>query len=188
MPVRRPGGEDTPHPLAVPPQKVRELLDPYSERTMIIESGQVLVIPEKVLLNVRQRMERIDLDPTTSWTMNDVMSTEEMAVLFVQLHHGPMVVTSTAEHARQILGRWPHHLVAHPIPPTACIEEFLTDLTSLSRASQNRARLVINRALQSPTEVLSHPELQHLDPHELMETWVSLIFWFAIKSGFLNEH
>ena len=184
----RQSGEGDPDPIAaVPPRIVRELLDPYDERTMIIEGGRVLVVPEKVLAKVQHKMERIDLDPDTAWAMLDVMSNDEMAVLFAQLDHGPTVVISTAEYARQIFGRWPRDLVQRPIPPSARIHEFLTGLTNIDVPSQDRARRIINRAVRSSDEVRAHPELCDLDPYELMDTWMALVLWFAIKSVLISE-
>jgi hypothetical protein len=96
--------------------EVRELLDPYQERAM--------VNPGQVLGNIRHRMERIDLDPNTSWAAEDVMPLDEMGVMFTQLRQGRLFVAETAWYARQVLSRWPSDLVEHPIDDGADLSMF----------------------------------------------------------------
>jgi hypothetical protein len=165
---------------------VRQFRDLYDERATIIEGDRVVMDPGKVLENIRARMERIDLDPGTPWPLDQVMSWEEMAVLFDQLRMGPLVVAETAECARQILSRWPADAVQHPIPPQARIEEFLPG-TEMEVASQDLGRRVINRALAGPAEVETYSELDEASAQDLMGAWLAVLFWYAIKSGLLHD-
>lgn len=167
-------------------QEVREALDPYSERALIIEGDRAAVIPGRILENIRSRMERVDLDPNTSWTPEEIMSQEETAAMFVELSMGEVVVTETAWYAREILSRWPAAMVEHQIPPEARIEMFL-DGPTIDPEVDDIARRVINRALASPTHVEEHPELTDLDSELLVGVWLAVVFWFGIKSGLLHQ-
>lgn len=153
---------------------------------MVVEDSRVMMNPGQVLDNIRHRMERIDLDPDTAWAPQDVMSLDEMAVLFDRLRQGRLIVSETAWYARQILIRWPAEFVEHPIPPEARVEGFFPG-TDLDLHDQDLGRQVINRALASPQEVDTHPELNGLTPQQLMGVWVAVLFWFGAKSGALNQ-
>jgi len=162
------------------------MLDPYSERTLIIEDDRALIQPGRVLENIHHRMERVDLDPTTPWAPEDLMSQEERVAMFVQLGMGEMLVTETAWYARQVLKRWPAQFVEHPIAPEARIEMFLKNIT-IDPADGDVARKVLNRALSSTEHVETHPELADLDAEQLMAVWRAVVFWFGIKSGSLHQ-
>jgi cell filamentation protein len=175
-----------PDPEPSLPELIRQFWDPYDERATLIEGDRVLMDPSKVLENTRARMERIDLAPGTPWSLEQMMSWEEMAILFAQLRMGPLIVTQTAEYARQILSRWPSAAVRHPIPPQARIEDFLPGI-EMEAASQDLGRRVINRALASPDEIETHPELREAGAQELMGAWLAVLFWYTIKSGTLHD-
>jgi hypothetical protein len=166
---------------------VDELLDPDRERSMVLDGDRGVVLPGQVLQNLRERMERMDRDPDTTWSPEELMPYEEVAVMFAQLSLGDLVVAQTAWYARQVLTRWPLELVEHPIAPEARLSMFLIDPVTLSEHHQDLGRRVLNRALASPTEVESHPELQDLDTKDLMNVWLAVVFWFGIKSGSLNQ-
>lgn len=167
-------------------REVGEMLDPYTERTHVVEGDRAMVNPGQILENIRARMGRIDIDPDTEWSPENVMSLEEGQVLFQQLRMGRMVVTETAWYARQILARWPAENVEHPMPPEARIESFL-DGPTVDAADGDIARKVINRALASHEHIETHPELGGLDPVKLLSVWIGVVSWFGIKSGYLNK-
>jgi len=167
--------------------EVDEMLDPYGERSLIIEGDQALVQPGRILENIQRRMERIDLAPDVEWAPEDLMSEEEAVAIFVHLDMGEMVVAETAWYARQIIARWPAELVEHPIVPKARIEMFLPG-PRIDSADGDLARRVLNRALASAEHVETHPELVDLDARRLLAVWLALVLWFGIKSGLLHQH
>ena len=164
-----------------------ELLDPYNERTTSVRDGRVVSAPGQILENLAQRMERIDLDPETPWAVEDLVSEDELSVMFVQLPMGEMFVTETAWFARRILARWPAELVEHPIAEEARIGMFVDGVT-VAEDDDVMARRILNRALVSRERVEAHPELDgDLHHHKLVAIWMALVFWFGIKSGSLNQ-
>jgi hypothetical protein len=46
-------------------REATEMLDPYADRAVVVEGDWVLVNPGQLLENIRDRMERVDLDPDT---------------------------------------------------------------------------------------------------------------------------
>lgn len=167
-------------------REVGEMLDPYGERSLILEDDKAIIQPGRILQNIHTRMERVDLDPNVGWSPKDLMSREEGLVMFLQLGMGEMVVTAAAWYARQILARWPAEFVEHAISPEARIEMFLEG-PKIEPADGDIARKVLNRALASAEEVEMHPELADLAPERLMAVWFALVFWFAIKSDLLHQ-
>ena len=162
------------------------MVDPYDERATVVSGEQALVSPAQILENIHDRMERIDLDPDTRWVPGDILSADDLAVVFQQLDLGELVVTETAWYARQILARWPADMVEHQYPPQARVEMFLTGPT-VDPDDGNIGRQVINRALASPDHIETHPELDGLDADKLMAIWLAVVYWFGIKSGMLNK-
>jgi len=154
---------------------------------MVVEDGRAMVIPGQILENLFHRMERLDLDPDTSWAPNELMSENEMALMFTRFGQGRMTITETAWYARKILARWPLQLVEHPIADQARLETFLNDV-QIDEHLDDAARRVLNRALSSPAQVDTHPELDDLEPEDLMGVWLALTFWFGIKSHLLNKN
>lgn len=167
-------------------REVEELLNPYGERAFVVEDQGALVDPGRILENVHQRMERVDLDPSTPWGPDSLISMDELTVMFVQLEMGHLVISQTAWFARQILARWPAELVERPLPSEARIEMFL-DGPKVDPTDGDTARRVLNRALASPDEVTTHPELDGMSNKELVVVWMALVFWFGIKSGALHQ-
>jgi hypothetical protein len=167
-------------------REVAEAINPDEERSMVVEDGRAMVIPGQILENLFHRMERLDLDPDTSWAPNELMSEPEMAVMFTQFRQGRMVITETAWYARKILARWPLQFVEHPIADEARLEAFLYDV-QIDDHLDDAARRVFNRALASPEHVDIHPELDDLNSEDLMGVWLALTFWFGIKSNLLNK-
>jgi len=169
-------------------REAAEVLDPDHERSMIIEDGRAVISPGQVLENLHQRMERLDLDPDTTWSPEELMSLDETAVMFPQLRMGEMVIIETAWYARQILSRWPAELVEHPIAPEARLNMFMVDPVTIEDQHQDAGRRILNRSLASADQVQSHPELEDLSAEDLVNVWLALVFWFGIKSGMLNQH
>lgn len=167
---------------------VRALLDNLNDTTTVASGDRVLVSPGQILENIRTQMERIDLDPTVQWSPEEAMSADEAELMFGSLSMGPMVIATTAWYARQILSaRWPLPLVEGRIAPEARIEMFADGVT-VSEQGQLVAKEVLCRALASAAEVEEHPELESLPASELSEVWISLLFWFGIKSSALHQH
>ena len=144
------------------------------------------MVPGKSLSNLLERMKQLDQDPEAGWTPADLMPFDEASVLIASLQMGEMLVTQTAEYARQVLAHWPRELVAHPIADEARVQMFLIDPVKFEDRQQDIARRVLREASASDIEVSEHPELQDLDPPDLIQIWTALVFWFGIKSGMLN--
>jgi hypothetical protein len=162
-----------------------ETLDPYQEWTTVADGPRALINPGKVLENLFERMERLDLDPENTWSPDELMSEDEMKLMFLQLHFGQMVVAQTGWYARRILARWPLQLVEHPIVPEARLEMFID--VQMDHRLEDIGRRVLNRALASPGEVESHPELEELSADDLLGAWLAVVFWFGVKSGSLHR-
>jgi hypothetical protein len=183
---RRSGKQDATREAERVAREANEMLDPYAERAMVVEGDRVAVDPAQLLQNIHDRMERVNLDPDTAWSAEEIMSVDETAVMFKQLGMGEIVVTETAWYARQVLARWPAELVEHQMPPQARIDMFLEG-PKVDPADGDLGRQVINRALGSSDHVDTHPELDGLDADKLMAVWLAVVFWFCIKSGMLNK-
>lgn len=169
-------------------QAVEAVFDPYSEQTLIVEGEQAAIMPGRVLENLRNRMERVDLDPETLWVPEDLMSQEESVAMFIQLGMGELVITETAWFARQILSRWPAEFVEHPVNAEARISMFFDGPgPTVDAEHDDAARKILNRALASPDHVEEHPELADATAQQLVAIWLALTFWYGIKSGFLNH-
>jgi hypothetical protein len=145
------------------------------------------VYPPAILDRIHEGLARIDFDPESAWSAEDVMSLEEAEVLFNRAHLGAMVIMETAWSARQILARWPSALVEPPFPDGDRINGYFTGGPPFGPEPDNRGRHVINRALASPSKVLTHPELAELDDDQLLLVWLAVVYWFTIKSVALNQ-
>ena len=83
-------------------RQVGEMLDPYAERTVVFEGDRAMMNPGQILENIYARMGRIDLDPDTEWSPEDVMSLDEGQVMFQQLAKE----SRTLDHLRRIRPWW----------------------------------------------------------------------------------
>lgn len=167
---------------------IQDFLDPLEDTTTLASGTQRLVNPGQIIENIRAHMERIDLEPSVDWTLEDAMSADEADLMIGSLRMGPTVISATAWNAREILSaRWPLHLVESPIAPEARIEMF-TDVITVSEQGQLVSKDVLCRALASPTEIHEYPELEGVPTGELSDVWVGLMLWFSIKSSALNQH
>lgn len=148
---------------------------------------------EQVLARIRTWMEHFDREVPDNFAAEDAMTPDELAQIFAArdkggLELGVEVITETARNAREILApRWPRELVEAGISAEARLQMFLGDMITISERPQGIARVILNRALASPAPV-THPELDGLDLADLSSIWLALIFWYAIKSGSLNQH
>jgi hypothetical protein len=158
-----------------------------AERARVVFGDQETGYLSALLDKIRTGLVRIDLDPQSAWSAEDVMSVEEAEVVFNRAGLGDTVIMATAWYARQVLARWPAPLVEHPFPDGDRINEYFTSGPPFGPEPDNRGRHVINRALANPGTMLTHPELDGLDDEQLLLVWLAVVYWFAIKSVALNE-
>jgi hypothetical protein len=62
-------------------REVAEVLDPHHERSTVVEGDRVVTDLGKVLDNLRERMERLDLDPETSWSHRVTRTTSSLSII-----------------------------------------------------------------------------------------------------------
>ena len=95
-----------------------EFLDPYTDRTYIDEPGSAKVVfePGKMLDKLRERMERVVLDPLNiEVAIEDFLTFDEVSML-ASSHLGGLLVSVTAGHAADLLAReFPSDLASKPI-------------------------------------------------------------------------
>lgn len=98
--------------------QVWDLLDPYTDRTYIEEPGfeKVAFQPGKMFEKLRERMERVVLNPLDiDIAFEDFLTFDEVSML-VSTHLGDSLVTVTAKHAAHLLAReFPPELATKPI-------------------------------------------------------------------------
>jgi hypothetical protein len=87
-------------------EEIGELLDSYSERATVYESdgSQAVFVPGKVIDNLRDRMERVILDPLVEIAIDDFISQEEAGVMFGS-GLGPALIEATAGHGALLARR-----------------------------------------------------------------------------------
>jgi hypothetical protein len=99
--------------------QVEEFFDPYTDRTYLDEpgsAGRVVMQPGKMLDKLRERMERVVLDPLNiEVAVEDFLTFDEVSML-VSNTFGGLLVAVTAEHAADLLAReFPRDLASQPI-------------------------------------------------------------------------
>jgi hypothetical protein len=99
--------------------QVGEFLDPYTDRTYLDvpgSSGQVVMEPGKMLDKLRERMERVVLDPLNiDVAVEDFLTFDEVSML-VTSSFGGLLVGAAAEHAADLLVReFPAEVASQPI-------------------------------------------------------------------------
>lgn len=99
-------------------REVGELLDTYNDRTIVDEPDgtRVAFVPGKVIENLRDRMERVILDPLVEVAIEDFISQEESGLMFGS-GFGPVLIEATAEHGALLARReLPIGVATHRIP------------------------------------------------------------------------
>lgn len=100
--------------------EVQEFVDPYTDRTFVDDPGAnwVVIQPGKMLDKLRERMERVVLDPlNVDVAIEDFLTFDEVSILVTNTFGG-LLVQVTAEHAAKLLAReFPPDLATRPIVP-----------------------------------------------------------------------
>ncbi|ANY10639.1 hypothetical protein [Pseudonocardia sp. HH130630-07] len=159
-------------------------------RASVSENGRMTVAPQKVLTNIEQALERIDLDITVPFALEDVASAEELWVIVDQLSLGSMLLTHAANTAFGILlARYPEDLVRAPIPPELDVRT-MTPFRGTDREHE-LARQVFNRRAGSRTDLDEVEELlPELDSHtssEVITALLLLIVMYGLKVNALQR-
>ena len=135
-------------------EEVSELLDSYSERTTVEEpdGSRVVFVPGNVIDNLRDRMERVILDPLVEIAIEDFISQEESALMFSS-GLGPALIEATAEHGALLARReLPMSIATHRIPAEFdLVAQF--GLHGISPQMQQVGRELYNDACKTGTEV-----------------------------------
>lgn len=168
--------------------EIGELLDRHDHRASVAGDGQLMVDLGKVLGNVRELLERIDLDPSEDWAAEDLVSFEEIHAFVVQMGLGQMLISETAWYAREILAnRWPLELVEGAIAARARHDMFLEQTFKITTDHELMAKEILNRALASVVRVDEHPGVADLDSDAQVQVWFGLLGWYMIKTGALHQ-
>ena len=135
-------------------REVGELLDFYNERTTVGEPAgtRVAFVPGKVIDNLRDRMERVILDPLVEIAIEDFITIDESDLMFGS-GLGPALIEATAEHGALLARReLPNGVAAHPIPAEFdLVAQF--GLQGLDPAMQHIGRKLYNDACTTGSEV-----------------------------------
>lgn len=136
--------QDMERALAEAMAQAGEMLDPYNDRTYVDKPGSdrmVVMEPGKMLDKLRERMERVLLDPQNiDIAVEDFLTFDEVALL-VTTGLGGMLVEVTAEHAADLLARdSPPELATQPI----LAYDLRDDGLQISDEIQARARDILN--------------------------------------------
>lgn len=80
-------------PAASTSDEARELLDAYHSRASLRDGDRILLNPGQVLENIREAMERLDLDINTAISIEeDVVTLDELLAMIEHMRMGPVGV------------------------------------------------------------------------------------------------
>lgn len=165
---------------------VRELLDPYHQRSSLRDGERILIAPGKVMENITVGMERVDLDIATAISMEeDVATTDELMNMVDELAMGPTLAVHVVNNAMRIMSaRYPADLVDRPLPPGYDLRQ----LTSMMMSDNvhDVATRIFNRRTTRGVELTEDDvaeDLAPLDVPDQMTVFIALFCMFGTKVG-----
>ena len=173
--------------LAAEAAQVRELLDPYTDRTYVEEPGSAKVAfePGKMFDKLRERMERVVLDPLDiEVAVEDFLTYDEVSML-LSTQLGDTLVTIAAEHAADLLAReFPAELATKPIlsyDTRAIGLDIADDIQALARDILNSQT---SQDLRGDLEEASE-QVRELNPADQVALYIAVLALYLRKLNLL---
>jgi len=165
-------------------QQASEFLDQYHRRASLRDGDRMIIQPGKVLDNITEAMERVDLDINTEVSIEeDVVAVDELMNLIGNLRLGPTLAVHVVNTAMQIMSaRYPAELVRTPLPP----EYDLRTILALNITDQQHtiAKTIFNQRTTSATDLTEQDIASQLEPltvPDQMELFVTLFYMYGTK-------
>jgi len=171
-------------------QQASEFVDPYHRRASLRDGDRIIVQAGKVLDNITEAMERVDLDINTEISIeDDVVAVDELMSLIQNLRLGPTLAVHVVNTAMQIMSaRYPTELVRTPLPP----EYDLRTILALNITDQQHtiAKTIFNQRTTSATDLTEQDIADQLEPltvPDQMELFVTLFYMYGTKVGAMKH-
>ena len=171
-------------------QQASEFLDQYHRRASLRDGDRMIIQPGKVLDNITEAMERVDLDINTEVSIEeDVVAVDELMNLIGNLRLGPTLAVHVVNTAMQIMSaRYPAELVRTPLPP----EYDLRTILALNITDQQHtiAKTIFNQRTTSATDLTEQDIASQLEPltvPDQMELFVTLFYMYGTKIGAMKD-
>jgi hypothetical protein len=171
-------------------QQASEFVDPYHRRASLRDGDRVIIQPGKVLNNITEAIERVDLDINTEVSIeDDVVTVDELRSLIQNLRLGPTLAVHVVNTAMRIMSaRYPADLVRTPLPP----EYDLRTILALHVTDQQHtiAKSIFNQRTTSATDLTEDDIAGQLEPlavPDQMELFVTLFYMYGTKVGAMKH-
>ena len=150
----------------------------------------MIIQPGKVLDNITEAMERVDLDITTEVSIEeDVVAVDELMNLIQNLRLGPTLAVHVVNTAMRIMSaRYPAELVRTPLPPEYDLRKILA--LNITDQQHNIAKTIFNQRTTSATDLTEEDvagELEPLTVPDQMELFVTLFYMYGTKVGAIKH-
>lgn len=168
----------------------KELMDQYHRRASLADGDRMVIAPGKVLENIAEAMERVDLDIDTAISIEeDVASHDELLMLVERLAMGPALAVHVVNNAMRIMeARYPPALVHGPLPPHYDLRRISP--IEISDHLHGIAVNIFNQRTVSPADLSPDDitaDFAPLDGADQMTVFVALFYMYGTKVGALKN-
>jgi hypothetical protein len=165
-------------------QQASEFLDQYHRRASLRDGDRMIIQPGKVLDNITEAMERVDLDINTEVSIeDDVVAVDELMSLIQNLQLGPTLAVHVVNTAMRIMSaRYPAELVRAPLPPEYDLRKILA--LNITDQQHTIAKTIFNQRATSATDLTEEDIAGQLEPltvPDQMELFVTLFYMYGTK-------
>jgi hypothetical protein len=186
---RKPGKPREPDPDDQA-QQASEFVDQYHRRASLRDGDRMIIQPGKVLDNITEAMERVDLDINTVVSIEeDVVAVDELMSLIQNLRLGPTLAVHVVNTAMRIMSaRYPAELVRTPLPPEYDLHKILA--LNITDQQHNIAKSIFNQRTTSATDLTEEDIASQLEPltvPDQMELFVTLFYMYGTKVGAMKH-
>lgn len=183
---RKSNGLGEPSPDERQWQAVSEFVDQYHPRASINDGDRMLINAGKVLENIANAMERVEIEINTPVSLEeDVVTVTELMSLIQNLQMGPTLAVHVVNTAMKIMvARYPAELVHNPLPPQYDLRKVLP--LELTDQQHEIAKTIFNRRTTSVADLTEDDvaaELEALDVAGQMEVFLTLFYMYSTKVG-----
>lgn len=171
-------------------QQASEFVDPYHRRASLHDGDRVIIQPGKVLNNITEAIERVDLDINTEVSIeDDVVTVDELMSLIQNLLLGPTLAVHVVNTAMRIMSaRYPAELVRTPLPPEYDLRKILA--LNVTDQQHTIAKSIFNQRTTSATDLTEDDIAGQLEPlavPDQMELFVTLFYMYGTKVGAMKH-
>lgn len=187
---KKPGKPEVPDPDDQTGLQASEFVDQYHRRASLRDGDRMIIQPGKVLDNITEAMERVDLDIDTEVSIqDDVVTADELMSLIQDLRLGPTLAVHVVNTAMRIMSaRYPAELVHTPLPPEYDLRKILAlDITDQQHTI---AKALFNQRTTSATDLTEQDIAGQLEPltvPDQMELFVTLFYMYGTKVGAMKH-